>query len=251
MIVCLENVKVFVWIYESSAIIEHIEKGVVFMEEKELNETEDKYCSIDDVADPNGNHKKRNKKKKEKKQGWKYEVLDIIKTVAICVVCMFLFTTFVLKTVRVDGKSMYPTLDNGDIGLMNVFSAKFQKIHRYDVVIVYNKEAKEDWVKRVIGLPGDTIYAKDDVVYVNGQPLDEPYLNTDYVKQIRVRGDKFTDDFDKVTLGKDQYFLMGDNRIVSYDSRRVGPFTRDEIRGKDVYVFYPFNHMKLVRNGDK
>lgn len=220
------------------------------MEEKEMNE-EDVCAGTEDVENIEDKQKKRTKKPIDEKQGLKYEILDIVKTVAICVVCMFLFTTFVLRTVRVDGKSMYPTLDNGDIGMMNVFSARFQKINRYDVVIVYNKEAKEDWVKRVIGLPGDTIYAKDDVVYINGQPLDEPYLNTDYANQIRARGDEFTGDFGKVTLGKDQYFLMGDNRIVSYDSRRVGPFTRDEIRGKDVYVFYPFNHMKLVRNGGK
>ncbi|MCR0153794.1 signal peptidase I, partial [[Clostridium] innocuum] len=116
------------------------------------------------------------KKKKEEKKGLKYELLDLVKTFVICFVCIFLLTNFVVKPVRVDGRSMDPTLEDGEIGLMNVFSAKFQDIERFDVVVVYNEEKKENWVKRVIGLPGDTIYAKDDVVYVNGMPIEEPYL---------------------------------------------------------------------------
>lgn len=193
--------------------------------------------------------KKKKKPKKEKKTGIKYELLDLLKTFIVCFVCVFLITTFLAKPVRVDGRSMYPTLEDGEIGIMNVFTAKFQDIKRYDVVVVYNEEKKENWVKRVIGMPGDTVYAKDDIVYVNGLPIDEPYLDSDYAKQIRDRGDKFTDDFDKVTLGEDEYFLMGDNRIVSYDSRRVGSFKRDDIKGKDVFVIFPFTKIKLVGNG--
>ena len=115
--------------------------------------------------------------------------------------------------------------------------------------LVYNEEKKENWVKRVIGLPGDTIYAKDDVVYVNGMPIEEPYLDNAYANQIRRHGNNFTEDFPKRTLKDNEYFLMGDNRIVSYDSRRVGPFKREDIRGKDVYVLFPFNKIKMVRNG--
>lgn len=189
------------------------------------------------------------KKKKEEKKGLKYELLDLVKTFVICFVCIFLLTNFVVKPVRVDGRSMDPTLEDGEIGLMNVFSAKFQDIERFDVVVVYNEEKKENWVKRVIGLPGDTIYAKDDVFYVNGMPIEEPYLDNAYANQIRRHGNNFTEDFPKRTLKDNEYFLMGDNRIVSYDSRRVGPFKREDIRGKDVYVLFPFNKIKMVRNG--
>ena len=181
-------------------------------------------------------------KSDKKKQGIKYEILDLLKTFIICFIAVFLLTTFVVKPVRVDGRSMYPTLEDGEVGLMNVFSAKFTDIDRFDVVVAYNEESGENWVKRVIGLPGDTVYAKDDVVYVNGLPIEEPYLDTDYVNQIRERGDYFTQDFDKITLGEDEYFLMGDNRVVSYDSRRVGPFKRDDIKGKGIFILYPFLH---------
>ena len=184
----------------------------------------------------------------KKKQGIKYELLDLLKTFIICFIAVFLLTTFVVKPVRVDGRSMYPTLEDGEVGLMNVFSAKFTDIDRFDVVVAYNEESGENWVKRVIGLPGDTVYAKDDVVYVNGLPIEEPYLDTDYVNQIRERGDYFTQDFDKITLGEDEYFLMGDNRVVSYDSRRVGPFKRDYIKGKGIFILYPFDKIKMIGN---
>lgn len=187
-------------------------------------------------------------KSDKKKQGIKYEILDLLKTFIICFIAVFLLTTFVVKPVRVDGRSMYPTLEDGEVGLMNVFSAKFTDIDRFDVVVAYNEESGENWVKRVIGLPGDTVYAKDDVVYVNGLPIEEPYLDTDYVNQIRDRGDYFTQNFEKVTLGEDEYFLMGDNRVVSYDSRRVGPFKRDDIKGKGIFVLYPFDKIKMIGN---
>ena len=187
------------------------------------------------------------KKKKEEKKGLKYELLDLVKTFVICFVCIFLLTNFVVKPVRVDGRSMDPTLEDGEIGLMNVFSAKFQDIERFDVVVVYNEEKKENWVKRVIGLPGDTIYAKDDVVYVNGMPIEEPYLDNDYADGIRLTENyKFTEDFDEVQLGEDEYYLMGDNRYASKDSREMGAFKRGDIKAVDFFIVLPFNKMRVA-----
>lgn len=92
------------------------------------------------------------------------------------------------------------------------------------------------------------IYAKDDVLYINGEPQEEPYLNTSYVKSIRAQGRKFTEDFGPITLKDDEYFVMGDNRVVSHDSRAVGPFHKEDIIGKNAYILYPFNEMKIVNN---
>ena len=75
-------------------------------------------------------------------------------------------------------------------------------------------------------------------------------MDIDYANKIRERGDNFTADFDEVILGEDEYFLMGDNRVNSTDSRMVGPFKGENIVGKDVYVFFPFNRMKIVGNGE-
>lgn len=182
------------------------------------------------------------------KSGWKFEVLDLFKTFVICFVSIFLITTYLIKPVTVHGKSMYPTLKDKDVGAINVIFRKLFDVKRFDVVVAYRDGM--DWVKRIIGLPGDRVYAKDDVVYVNGKPIEEPYLNNDYANKIRARGDKFTQDFDEVILGEDEYFLMGDNRIISKDSRDIGPFLGKSIVGKDVYVIYPFNDMKIVENGE-
>lgn len=182
------------------------------------------------------------------KSGWKFELFDLVKTFVICFVSIFLITTYLIKPVTIHGKSMYPTLKDKDVGAINVISRKVFDVERFDVVVAYRDGM--DWVKRIIGLPGDRVYAKDDVVYVNGKRIEEPYLNNDYVNKIRARGDKFTQDFDEVILGEDEYFLMGDNRIISKDSRDIGPFLGKSIVGKDVYVVYPFNDMKIIRNGE-
>lgn len=233
-----------------------VEKEQAFMEEKKLNtETiEDikpnvEAVIIDEEERKESSTKKKGKKKKPKKTGWKYELFDLARTFVICFIVVMLLSHFVINPVQVDGDSMYPTLSNKEIGVMNIFLAKTQGIKRQDVVVVYNKDSDENWVKRVIGMPGDSVYAKNDVVYVNDQPLEEPYLNTEYVQHIRQQGQNFTGDFNKVTLGDDEYFLMGDNRVVSYDSRAVGPFKKSAIVGKDVYILFPFTEMKLVRNG--
>lgn len=189
---------------------------------------------------------------KKDKNSIGYMLLDFLKTFVLCAIIVYLFTTFVMRPVQVDGLSMYPTLHDDEIGLMNIIDMKIHDIQRYDVVVVVNDAEitnGEAWVKRVIGLPGDTIYAKDDVVYVNGLAIEEPYLDNEYANDIRSRGDQFTHDFDKVTLGEDEYFLMGDNRIESHDSRAVGPFKRSDFKGKDIYILYPFSNIRFERNG--
>lgn len=185
-------------------------------------------------------------KQKQKKSGWKYEIFDLIKTFIVCFIVVFLISHFIVKPVQVDGDSMYPTLEDEEIGLVNIFSGKHLGIERYDVVVVKHEQGHDNWVKRVIGLPGDTIYAEDDKVYINGEAISEDYLDSEYRASIRKQGRKFTEDFGPVTLADDEYFLMGDNRVVSYDSRAVGPFKKGDIIGKTIYVLYPFSEMKIV-----
>lgn len=179
---------------------------------------------------------------------WVAEIKELIITFAVCYAIVAILTTFVVKPVRVEGNSMYPTLLDQEVGAVNMLLVKLEGIERYDVVVVHNDNQDENWVKRVIGMPGDTIFCKNDVVYVNGEAIDEPYLNEEYVKETRNKNGYFTYDFDEVTLGDDEYFLMGDNRVVSLDSRAVGPFKGEQIIGKDAYILFPFNQMKIVRN---
>ncbi|MDE6475227.1 MAG: signal peptidase I [Erysipelotrichaceae bacterium] len=179
------------------------------------------------------------------KQKIKKEIFDLIKIFVICFVSVYLLTTFLIKPVRVEGNSMYPTLIDGEIGLTNVFAAKFMDINRYDVVIAHNEEEDEYWVKRVIGVPHDTLYVKDDKLYINGEEQEERFLNEEYVHSFQKNG-VFTDDFGPITLQGDEYFLMGDNRPKSKDSRQHGVFKRNDITGKGIFILFPFDKIKVV-----
>ena len=175
------------------------------------------------------------------------ELLDLAKIFVICFVIVFILTHYVAKPIRVEGSSMYPTLQDGQLGITNVFAVKFQNVSRFDVVIVYNEERGEHWVKRVIGVPGDTVESKDDVLKINGKVIDQFFLNQTYVKDMQKEGNS-TSDFGPVTLKEDEYWLMGDNRIRSEDSRIHGPFKESELVGKDVLVLFPFNEFQYVHN---
>ena len=178
----------------------------------------------------------------------KKELLSLVKIFVVCLISVYLITNFIAKPIRIEGESMYPTLQDEELGLTNVFAAKFQKLKRFDVVIVNIPDRDEYWVKRIIGMPGDTVSAEDDQVMVNGKPIKEPYLNKKYVKGMRNNLGVFTEDFQPVKLGKGEFFLMGDNRPRSIDSRYYGPFKKDQIIGRSVTILYPFDKMKIVKN---
>lgn len=231
----------FMFHYRSDIMI-HRQGGIVMLDYQDDMQT------IQEVEENEPLFEPINQEPQKEPINWLNEIKELLITFVVCFVAVWTLTTFIIKPVQVDGDSMYPTLIDQEVGAVNMLLVNLGGVSRYDVVVVHNESQNENWVKRVIGLPGDTIYAKDDVVYVNGEAIEEPYLDTDYVKNYRQRGSYFTEDFNEVTLGEDEYFLMGDNRIVSMDSRRVGPFKEKDIIGKDVYVIFPLNEMKLVRN---
>ena len=178
------------------------------------------------------------------------ELFDLLKVFVICYIVVIVLTNYVVKPIRVEGSSMYPTLKDGEFGLTNVFSVKFQSVNRYDVVIIYNEERGEYWVKRVIGLPGDTVESKKDILYINDKPVEQQFLDQSYVQSMQKEG-QFTSDFEKVTLQEGEYWLMGDNRPRSEDSRIHGPFKESELVGKDVMILYPLDEMKYVQYSEE
>lgn len=126
-----------------------------------------------------------------------------------------------LKPVIVSGHSMDTTLDNGMFGY-SLIVKDTTEIKRGDIVIVQTDD--HYIIKRVIGLPGETIQCFNGDIYINDKKLEEDYTSSD------------TDDFDAITLGIDEYFVMGDNRSNSKDSRTIGPITKDEIVSKHIFV---------------
>lgn len=180
------------------------------------------------------------------------EVLDMIRTVIICVICVFICTTVLFKPVRVEGDSMKPTLLDGEYGLSNVFSVLNGDINRFDVVVVKSKNDDNLWVKRVIGLPNETIEYREGKLYIDGAYVEETFLDEAYVLEMtNGNADLFTADFGPIKVGENQVFLVGDNRGVSLDSRMVGCFEMKSLVSKSVFIYYPFNKMRVVSNGTK
>lgn len=131
---------------------------------------------------------------------------------------------------------MYPTLDDKDIMILNKIGYEVDGLERFDIVVV--KYYDKYLIKRVIGLPGDNIKYKDNKLYINDEYVEEPFLNDDVV----------TWDFEMVgTVPEDSYFVMGDNRVVSMDSRDLGTFKKSRIIGKTNFTVYPFSNFGIKK----
>ena len=153
---------------------------------------------------------------------------------------------FLGRPFTVSGASMYPTLHNGD----RMVLSKVGDIHRFDVVILKAPDENVEYIKRVIGMPGDTIEMKSGVLYINGKKVDQPFINTEALAKQTVFMDDFTLESltgeSKVPEGK--YFVLGDNRGVSKDSRMIGFIDRSAIEGKAVFTIWPYNRIGAQTN---
>ena len=163
---------------------------------------------------------------------------DIISYLLIILLVIFI-RLFLFDPVKVDGPSMDTTLSDGEVLILNKIKYKSNDIKRFDIVVA--KADNTRIIKRVIGLPGDTIYCKDNEIYVNGKKIDNSFASTK------------TDDFKLEDIGftkipGDKYFLLGDNRKVSLDSRynEIGLVSKDNIGGKAEIIVWPFNKIGKV-----
>ena len=149
----------------------------------------------------------------------------------VIVVVVVLIRTFIITPVRVDGDSMKNTLKNGDILLLY----KLSSIDRFDIIVLEEEKDNEKIIKRVIGLPGETVAIKKGKIYINDKVIDDEYAYGE------------TSDYNKVTLKDDEYFILGDNRLISKDSRYFGPIKDNEIKGKIVFRLFPFTKIGTVQ----
>lgn len=161
----------------------------------------------------------------EKKSKKKSYIKEFLPYFIIILVVLFI-KMFIVSPIRVNGASMNPTLNDKDIMLLDEISYRFSDIERFDIVVV--KEEDEYLIKRVIGLPGETVEYKNDKLYIDGKYVKEDFKH------------KETFDF-STTLGKDEYFIMGDNRTNSTDSRVFGPISRDKIMGQTSLTILPIS----------
>lgn len=178
----------------------------------------------------------------EKKKMIIKETISWILTLGSAVIIALCIRGFVFEPVIVDGNSMQDTLQDHELMFVTKFDYVFGEPESGDVVICKYPESTKNYVKRLIGLPGDTIEIKSNTVYRNGVALAETYLTPS-------RNDSpFYANMDERVLGPDEYFVMGDNRDNSRDSRSssVDTLTRNQIKGHVRFVFFPFDSIRAI-----
>ena len=178
-------------------------------------------------------------KSEEKQETFLEAAWDFLKTLVISMIIVFGITNFIARPIQVVGTSMFPTLQPDSIGMANILGRRTEGLKRFDIAIIYIRDKNEYIVKRVIGLPGETVSYQSGQLYINGEPFDEPFLEEEYVSTY---GDSFMEDVEPVTLAENEYYCLGDNRPHSSDSRYYGPFKKDEIECRGVFIIYPFSN---------
>lgn len=154
----------------------------------------------------------------------------------LIIVMVILIRTFIITPVRVNGTSMDPTLKNGEIMILNKIKYNKNDIKRFDIVVI--KMDKELLIKRVIGLSNEEVKYIDNKLYINNEYVEETFLNEDvYTTNFSL------DDFKLKKIPENCYFVMGDNREVSLDSRTFGCFSKDKILGSANLVLFPFTKL--------
>lgn len=155
-------------------------------------------------------------------------IKEAVPYVAIILVVV-LVRTFIATPVRVDGDSMLSYLHNNEILVLY----KLGKIKRYDIVVL-KEDTDDNIIKRVYGMPGETISIKNNKIYINGKKIEDKYGIGD------------TDKMNEVTLKENEYFVLGDNREVSKDSRLIGPIKKENIKGKTIFRLFPFTKFGVI-----
>jgi signal peptidase I len=183
----------------------------------------------------------------------KSQVREMFESICVAVILAFFVRTFVVQAFKIPSGSMEPNLLIGDHLLVNKFVAAptltrvedtllpIEAIHRADVIVFkHPKMPERDLIKRTIGLPGETIELRDRRVYINGKPLDEPYAHFLFKDTADVAPGDVRRNFGPVTVPAGQYFMMGDNRDNSEDSRYWGFLPREYMKGKALFLYVSF-----------
>src|SRR5208337_5422566 len=161
-----------------------------------------------------------------------------LRDLLVSAVASVLIITFLYQPVRVEGTSMLPRLEDRDRLFINKFVYHISAIERGDVVVFrYPRDPEKSYIKRVIAVPGDTLRVDHGRVYVNGNLLHEPYVPLEY---------RDSRSLAEMVIPADSYFMLGDHRSISSDSRDFGPVDRSLIYGKAVFVYWPARDVGVV-----
>ncbi|MDP5273418.1 signal peptidase I [Chengkuizengella sp. 2205SS18-9] len=168
-----------------------------------------------------------------------------IKSILIAVALVVIIRSFLFTPTVVSGQSMEPSFFNTDKLIVNKILYSIREPERGEVII-FEANQEQDFIKRVIALPGETVEVKGDQVFVNGELLDEPYIQ-DEIDAAKKNGGTYNNlDFPEAIVPEGRLFVMGDNRPNSQDSRRIGFITYDQVIGRADLVFWPIQDIGLV-----
>ncbi len=163
-------------------------------------------------------------------------IVDFIQTVVVFAAITTIIYLFIAQPHKVSGYSMFPNYHDGDYIITDKLTYRLGQPKRGDIVVFKNpRDDSQDFIKRIIGLPSETIKLENGSIFINGQKLNEPYLSTDMVTE----GEAFLQEGEEIKIGEDQYFVLGDNRIRSQDSREWGPINKQVIIGKVFLRYWP------------
>ena len=193
-------------------------------------------------------------KRRLEKGSTAYEILDWLRTICIGVLAGIFIVVFLVQRDNVYGDSMKPTLSSGDVIYAQKISTYFHSYKRGDIVILDGHDmegyySKEYLVKRIVGLPGETVKIEDGNVYIKPADSNEFYLLQENYLAEGTKTTMMNDAMKKgneIVLGDNEYYCLGDNRPVSNDSRNLGPFTADRIKGVAIIRVFPLNEVKIL-----
>ncbi len=171
-------------------------------------------------------------------------IYSLIETILVALVLAIVLYLFIMTPHEVVGNSMHPTYKNGEMLMANKVTYKVAEPKRGDVII-FKFSDTQDFIKRIIGIPGDEVMIKDGKIYINNELLDESkYL----LSTVITNGGSYLHEGQSITIQENEYFVCGDNRTNSSDSRDFGPIKKSAIKGKAWIVYYPFSEFRVVQH---
>ena len=171
--------------------------------------------------------------------------LDALQTILLAASVFLVIYIFLFRPFQVSGESMFPTFKNKEYILTNLITIRMSELKKGDVIVFHApNDDEKDYIKRVMGTAGDAIFLRDGDVYVNNEKVDE----SAYLTGVKTYGGSFLHEEAIVRVPEGHYFVMGDNRPFSSDSREWGFLAKNEVIGKSFFVYWPFNTARLVKN---